>query len=97
MKFLGGVNNLKMILLYLSLAFVIILLPRYIRYIRYKGSGYKAASGNSFFKTVFDKGNYGEFLTYNKLEKLNGYHKLMTNLYIPKTDGSTTEIDLCDC
>lgn len=82
---------MKLILLYLSLAFVIILLPRYIRY---KGSGYKVASGNSFFKTVFDKGNYGEFLTYNKLEKLNGYHKLMTNLYIPKADGSTTEIDL---
>lgn len=80
-----------MILLSLVLGFVIILLPKSIRY---KGSAYKAASGNSFLKTVFDKGYYGESLTYNKLEKLNGYHKLMTNLYIPKTDGSTTEIDL---
>lgn len=64
------------------------------RYIRYRGSTYKIASGNSFFKTVLDKGNYGEFLTFSYLEKLGGHHKLMTNLYLPKEDGSTTEIDL---
>lgn len=64
------------------------------RYIKYRGSDYKIASGNGFLKTVFDKGNYGEFLTFNKLEKLDGQNKLMTNLYIPKEDGSTTEIDL---
>ncbi|WP_366922068.1 NERD domain-containing protein [Metallumcola ferriviriculae] len=45
-------------------------------------------------KTIFDKGNYGEFLTFAYLEKLDGHHRLMTNLYIPKKDGSTTEIDL---
>jgi len=64
------------------------------RYIRYRGSTYKIASGNSFFKTVLDKGNYGEFLTFSYLEKLDGHHKLMTNLYLSKKDGSTTEIDL---
>ncbi len=64
------------------------------RYIRYTGSSYKIASGNSFLKTVFNKGNYGEFLTFSYLEKLGGYHKLMTNLYLPKEDGTTTEIDL---
>lgn len=64
------------------------------KYIRYKGSAYKIASGNGFIKTIFNKGNYGEFLTFNKLEKLSGHHKLMTNLYIPKKDGTTTEIDL---
>ena len=63
-------------------------------YIRYKCSEYKIASGNGFFKTVFDKGNYGEFITFNKLEKLKGHNKLMTNLYISKEDGSTTEVDL---
>lgn len=63
-------------------------------YIRYRGSTYKIASGNSFFKTILDKGNYGEFLTFSYLEKLGGHHKLMTNLYLPKTGGSTTEIDL---
>ncbi|TCT12845.1 nuclease-like protein [Natranaerovirga pectinivora] len=34
------------------------------------------------------------FLTFWCLEKLKGNYKLMTNLYIPKEDGSKTEIDL---
>ncbi|NLJ18314.1 nuclease-related domain-containing protein [Globicatella sulfidifaciens] len=80
-----------MLLFYFLLTFGVIMLPRYIKY---KGSAYKIASGNSFIKTVFDKGNYGEFLTFNKLEKLKGHNKLMTNLYTPKEDGSTTEVDL---
>lgn len=63
-------------------------------FIKYRRSNYKSASGNNFFKTVHNTGNYGEFLTFSTLEKLKGHHKLMTNLYIPKEDGTTTEIDL---
>jgi hypothetical protein len=44
--------------------------------------------------TIFNSGNYGEFLTFCCLEKLKGDHKLLTNVYLPKKDGSTTEIDL---
>ena len=73
------------------IVYVVILLPKYNRY---KSSTYKVASGNNFFNTIFNKGNYGEFLTFSYLEKLGGHHKLMTNLYLPKKDGSTTEIDL---
>ncbi|GAB2318699.1 hypothetical protein IRB23SM22_09570 [Alkalibacterium sp. s-m-22] len=69
----------------------IVLIPVYIKY---KQSTYRGASGNSFIKTVFNKGNYGEFLIYYKLEKMDGNHKLLTNLYIPKHGGGTTEIDL---
>ena len=63
-------------------------------FIKYRGSNYKNASGNNFFKTVYNTGNYGEFLIFSTLEKLKGNHILMTNLYIPKEDGTTTEIDL---
>jgi hypothetical protein len=28
------------------------------------------------------------------LEKLKGHYKLLTNLYLPKKDGSTTEVDI---
>ena len=69
----------------------IVFLPKYIAY---KRSDYRNASGNSFWAVVLNRGNYGEFLTFSYLEKLDGYHKLLTNLYIPKQDGSTTEIDL---
>ena len=73
------------------LVFALLLLPKYLTY---QKSSYKIESGNSFFKTLFDKGNYGEFLTFSYLEKLKDYHKIMTNLYIPKEDGTTTEVDL---
>lgn len=63
-------------------------------YVKFSGSKYQQASGNSFFKMFLDRGNYGEFLTFNKLERLTGHYRLMTNLYLPKKDGSTTEVDL---
>lgn len=70
---------------------VIVIVPKYLKF---TNSTYETASGNSFWQTAFNKGNYGEFLTYYRLEKMEGNHKLLTNLYIPKEDGSTTEIDL---
>lgn len=62
--------------------------------IKYKKSKYGIISGNSFFKTIIDKGNYGEFLTFVFLEKLQGDNKILSNIYIPREDGTTTEIDL---
>lgn len=82
---------MELLLLYILLVTGIILSPRYYKY---KNSSYGSASGNSFFQTAFNKGSYGEFLTYYFLEKMEGSHRLLTNLYIPKEDGSTTEIDL---
>ena len=61
---------------------------------RFKSSGYKDASGHSFFETVLDPGRNGEFLTYSCLERFGEEHKLLTNVYLPKEDGTTTEIDL---
>lgn len=77
-----------MILLILTLLF---LTPKYLKY---RESDYGFESKNNFFKTILDKGNYGEFLTFVYLEKLEVYNKIMSNLYIPKEDGATTEIDL---
>jgi len=82
---------LEIFVVYGIILVAIVLLPKYIRF---RGSDYRESSGNGFLKTVSDRGNYGEFLTYYYLEKLEGTYRLMTNLYIPKADGSTTEIDL---
>ncbi len=60
----------------------------------YRTSGYKEASGKTMMEVFRDKGLYGEYQTFLTLEKLDGYHKLLTNVYIPKEDGTTTEIDL---
>lgn len=61
---------------------------------KYSKSDYKLASGNSFHKTLFDKGIRGEYLTFRMLERLKGYSKILVNAYIPKGKGKTTEIDL---
>lgn len=56
-------------------------------------SDYSQSSGNSVWKIVLNKGNYGEFLTYRILEK-SGESKILCNVYLPKKNGETTEIDL---
>lgn len=75
----------------LLIFFLLFLTPKYLKF---RESNYGLESRNNFFKTIFDKGNYGEFLTFTYLEELDLYNKKMTNLYIPKKDGTTTEIDL---
>lgn len=84
----------SMILLFVTIFTITVASILTLRYIKYRKSNYEVASGNSFFQTVFDTGNYGEFLTYNYLEKLNGFNMIMTNIYLPKEDGTTTEADL---
>lgn len=87
-------------MLFMFLIFIIliaatpILIRLLVIYAQFSGSSYKEASGNSYFQTAFNTGNYGEFLTFHKLEKLPGYKKILTNLYIPKEDGKTTEVDV---
>ena len=73
---------------------VLVIIQKFFQYSKYKNSRYGAVSGNSFWKTILNSGNYGEYLTFRVLEKLKGNNKLLTNVYIPKADGTTTEIDL---
>lgn len=61
---------------------------------RYRKTLYCAQTHNSFFKVHFDKGLYGEYLTYLNLKKLPGVHRFLFNVYIPKKNEETTEIDV---
>ncbi|KHF39458.1 nuclease-related domain-containing protein [Halalkalibacter okhensis] len=76
------------------LFFLIIGLVIFIPYKKFRNTKYTKASGNGYFDTMNDKGNYGEYLTFSVLKNVSGYKRLMTNLYIPTKDGKTTEIDL---
>ncbi|WHY79931.1 nuclease-related domain-containing protein [Neobacillus sp. WH10] len=80
-----------MFIVFFLLGMFFFLFPKYLQF---KGTNYQKASGNTFLRTLFNTGNYGEYLTFSKLEKLPGHYRLMTNLYLPKKDGSTTEVDL---
>jgi len=73
---------------------VLLIIQKLFQYSKYRNSRYGAVSGNSFWRTILSKGNYGEFLTFRILEKMKGNNKLLTNIYISKADGTTTEIDL---
>lgn len=55
---------------------------------------YKQKSGNGFFKTYFNKGNYGEFELYRKIVRLFGKKYAFTNLYLENISTEHTEIDV---
>ncbi|NLP48127.1 MAG: NERD domain-containing protein [Clostridiales bacterium] len=61
---------------------------------RYNTSEYALISGNDYHSVHWDKGNRGEYQTFLELERLPAYKKLLVNLYIPKKDSTTTELDL---
>ncbi|MBP1920581.1 nuclease-related domain-containing protein [Youngiibacter multivorans] len=82
-------------LLYLAVIPIFILIIRiYGLFIRFSSSSYSSASGNRFYKTISDKGAYGEFLVFLLLESLGEGSRILTNIYLPLDNGRTTEIDL---
>ncbi|NRW25479.1 hypothetical protein DFH70_004605 [Clostridium beijerinckii] len=82
-----------MIELYIIIILVIII-SLTLKKSKYDKSNYKKESGNGFFGVMMDKGKYGEYLSFNILEKIKGEHRILTNVYLPKENGETTEIDL---
>ncbi|MBU1020259.1 MAG: hypothetical protein KJ847_03525, partial [Firmicutes bacterium] len=87
----------SLILLIVSLIQLIItLVYRVIIFIydlvAFYASGYKIKSGNSFIKTYFDKGFYGEFVLYRKVCRIFGKTSVLTNLYLDNKNTETTEI-----
>lgn len=82
-------------LFYLALIPVLILVVKiYWLFIRFSGSGYSLSSGNRFYRTITDKGAYGEFLLFEMLEGLGEGSRILTNIYLPADNGRTSEIDL---
>lgn len=84
-------TDLETLLFFIILIFLIAAGLSHIRYVK---SANGSASGRSFAGTLLDKGTNGEFLIFNHLEKMGDPNRLLPNLYLPKSDGTTTEIDL---
>lgn len=63
--------------------------------LRYLRSTYFKITRNPRFRLLRDKGKYGEYLIWEKLKPLekNGA-KFLFNLYLPRDNGGTTEIDV---
>ncbi len=61
---------------------------------QYEKTDYFIQTHNSYHSIRFNKGIKGEYLTWKYLQKLDGYKKYLFNCYIPKENGTTTEIDV---
>lgn len=61
---------------------------------RYEATEYYAQTGLAFSECIHNKGAFGEYKIGECLEKIEGYKKLMFNLYIPAESGKTTELDV---
>lgn len=61
----------------------------------YQESSYYKITHNSYLNIYFDKGKFGEYQIYKKLRGFEaGGCKFLFNLYIPRENGETTEIDV---
>jgi len=61
----------------------------------YKKTSYYYITKNRYVSVLLDKGRYGEYLTYKRLRNLESSGgKFLFNVYIPKSNGETTEIDV---
>ena len=84
--------------MYIQLTFVLILtliVLSIIKEVVFRQSTYYKMTGNGYFEIISDTGKYGEYLTYQKLKvyEVDG-GKFLFNCYLPKGDGTTTEIDV---
>lgn len=86
-----------MILLFLIalgiFASIIALIMEFKNYKDYMHSDYYHMTHISYYGMISDIGKKGEYHTYLCLKSLKGYKKYLFNCYIPKEDGTTTEID----
>ena len=82
----------SLLALIFTFAFLLIIIA--VRYKEFQSSSYQQISGNGFLRTFLSDGTRGEYFTFLVIEKIPGYKRILTNLYIPKSDGKTTEIDI---
>ena len=68
----------------------------YSKYKQYKSSQYYQTTNNSFWSVFSDSGMQGEYKVAKQLQNFSllPNYKILFNLYIPKENGETTEIDL---
>ena len=90
-----NIELISIILILLALQGIYSLIFWTYSYKKYKQSSYYKITQNSFLSTIFNAGLAGEYLIYKNLQVFEKKDwKLLFNLYIPKKNSGTTEIDL---
>lgn len=85
-----GGKKMWLLLLLILVVFIVYIVKKTL----YKKTEYYRQTQNPYLKLWFDKGLLGEFYIYKYLKPLSGYKRYLFNLYLPKEDGETTELDV---
>ena len=79
----------------IQLFYLLVILAIYLFFdSKYKKTEYYLQTKNPFLHTHLNKGKKGEYLIFKNLHPLEGKKRFLFNLYIPKRNGDTTEIDV---
>lgn len=78
----------------LLIAGLIAIVAYAIREKQYRRTEYYQQTKFPYLSVRFDKGRLGEFYTYKYLKSLTGYGRYLFNIYIPKDNEETTELDV---
>ena len=81
---------MEILLLAVLFAIAVYIVPKK----RYEKTEYYQQTQNPYSSVLFNKGRLGEFYTYKYLKSVAGYKRYLFNLYVPKSNGETTELDV---
>ena len=82
-------------MIFLALTIILLVVVTYlIKKKLYEKTDYYIQTKKSYISVMRDKGHLGEFYTYKNLKKLKGHKRFLFNLYLPKENGETTELDV---
>ena len=73
---------------------VIIYTIYFIKKKQYEKTEYYLQTKIPYGRVRLDKGHLGEFYIYKYLKAFDGYKRFLFNVYLPKENGETTEIDV---
>ena len=76
------------------LAIIICITVYVVQKKRYEKTEYYQQTRNPYSSIRFNKGQLGEFYTYKHLKTIAGYKRYLFNLYVPKSNGESTELDV---
>lgn len=82
------------IILVLSIIIAIFILIKSKDIIKFYFSDYHKETKKGYRKTMNHLGNFGEYLIFQKLCRVKGYKKVLSNVYIKKRSGDYTEVDV---
>lgn len=96
-QFLSGGSFLVLFAMIIgaTVALIVLIVKTILERIEYQNGTYYQTTHTSYRLSKYDIGRNGEFLIYQRLKHLEAFGaKFLFNVYIPKKNGGTTEIDV---